>query len=394
MNTNDTPEATTYGVASRAPLFAAGLTTAFGAHAVAATLGTTTTSTAASLLTLGALLAIYDGAEVVLKPVFGTLADRIGARPVLIAGLVVFACASAGFALADDPGWLWAARFGQGVGAAAFSPAASALVARLARRAAHGRAFGSYGFYKSLGYTLGPLLGGLIVTAGGLAALFTVMSVLALAVALWAVVAVPAVTPAPRTRQTLLDTVRRFTDTTFVTPTLALSAATAALSVGVGFLPASGTHAGLSPAVIGAVVSVLALTTALVQPLAGRALDAERLTAATGIGAGIALTALGLALAALPGLPGLLCAAVVIGAGGGIITPLAFTMLARATAEQHLGQTMGAAEIGRECGDAAGPLIVGAIAAATALPFGFLGLAGLIGATQLATAATARTRRR
>ena len=67
----------------------------------------------------------------------------------LIAGLVVFACASAGFAIADDIGWLWAARFGQGVGAAAFSPAASALVARLTARHAYGRAFGSYGFYKS-----------------------------------------------------------------------------------------------------------------------------------------------------------------------------------------------------------------------------------------------------
>lgn len=393
MNTNDTQHPALYGVTARAPLFAAGFTTAFGAHAVAATLGTTTTSTAASLMTLGALLAIYDGAEVVLKPVFGTLADRIGARPVLIAGLLVFACASAGFALADDPGWLWAARFGQGVGAAAFSPAASALVARLTPRHAHGRAFGSYGFYKSLGYTLGPLLGGLIVTAGGLAALFTVMTVLALTVALWGIVAVPAVTPAPRKRQTLLDTVRRFTDTTFVTPTLALAAATAALSVGVGFLPASGTHAGLSPAVIGAVVSVLALTTAVAQPLAGRALDAGKLTTRTGIGAGTALTALGLALAALPGLSGILSAAVVIGAGGGLITPLAFTMLARATAEAHLGQTMGAAEIGRECGDAAGPLIVGAIAAATALPFGFLGLAGLIATTQLAAAAATRTRR-
>lgn len=107
-------------------------------------------------------------------------------------------------------------------------------------------------------------------------------------------------------RQTLLDTVRRFTDTTFVMPTLALAAATAALSVGLRFLPASGTHAGLSPALTGAVVSVLALTTAIVQPLAGRALDAERLTTTTGIGARTTLTALGLALAPLPGLPGIL----------------------------------------------------------------------------------------
>ena len=102
------------------------------------------------------------------------------------------------------------------------------------------------------------------------------------------------------------------------------------MQTGVGLVPASGTHAGLSPAVTGAVVSVLALTTAIARALAGRALDAGRLITTTGIAAGTALTALGLALAALPGLPGILSAAVVIGAGGGIITPLAFTVLASA----------------------------------------------------------------
>ena len=234
------------GAAQRAPLLAAGFTTAFGAHAVAGTLGTTTTGTAASLLTLGALLAIYDGAEVVLKPVFGTLADRIGARTVLIAGLVIFAVASASFAWADDTACLWAGRFGQGVGAAAFSPAASALVARLSPAGAHGRAFGTYGSYKSIGYTLGPLLGGVIVAFGGLRTLFAVMAILAAAVAVWAAVYVPHLAPLPRERQTLLDTVRRFSESSFVTPTLAMASATAALSVGVGFLPVLGTQAGLS----------------------------------------------------------------------------------------------------------------------------------------------------
>src|SRR6266550_3805001 len=177
------------------PLYAAGFTTAFGAHAVAANLGAFSHDAVKSLLTLGALLALYDGAELLLKPVFGTVADRIGARPVLVAGLIGFALASALYVVADSPGWLWVARLGQGAAASAFSPAASALVARLNPSARHGRAFGSYGFYKSLGYTAGPLLGGGLVWLGGFRLLFGVMTVLAAGVAVWALVAVPAVPP-------------------------------------------------------------------------------------------------------------------------------------------------------------------------------------------------------
>ncbi|WP_422130745.1 MFS transporter [Streptomyces misionensis] len=124
------------------PLYAAGFTTAFGAHGIAANLGAGDTDPVRSVLYLGVLLALYDGAEVVLKPVFGTVADRVGARPVLLGGLVAFAASSAVFVAVRDPGWLWAARLGQGAAASAFSPAASALVARLNPQAGHGRTFG------------------------------------------------------------------------------------------------------------------------------------------------------------------------------------------------------------------------------------------------------------
>ena len=151
------------------PLYAAGFTTAFGAHGIAANLGGFSADAVTSLMVLGGLLALYDGAEVLLKPVFGSLADRVGLRPVLVGGLVAFAVASALYVVADSPGWLWAARLGQGAAASAFSPAASALVARLHPAVKRGRAFGSYGFYKSIGYTLGPLLGGLLVWPAGCA---------------------------------------------------------------------------------------------------------------------------------------------------------------------------------------------------------------------------------
>ncbi|MFE0523551.1 MFS transporter [Streptomyces sp. NPDC058954] len=357
------------------PLYAAGFTTAFGAHGIAANLGGAGRDAVTSLLVLGGLLALYDGAEVLLKPVFGTVADRIGARPVLLGGLVGFAVASAVYVLADSPGWLWAARLGQGAAASAFSPAASSLVSRLNPAAKQGRAFGSYGFYKSIGYTLGPLLGGVLVWAGGLRLLFTVLAVLGAAVAVWALLAVPVVAPLPRARQTVLDLARRLADPAFLVPTAALAGATAALSVGVGFLPVSGRVAGLGTVATGAAVSVLAACAAVVQPRAGRALDAGRLGARAGLTAGLLLAAAGLACAMLPGLAGLLLAAVLIGVGTGLITPLGFAALASATPPERLGQTMGAAELGRELGDAGGPLLVAAVATTATLTYGYAALA-------------------
>ncbi|WP_432143813.1 MFS transporter [Streptomyces sp. bgisy084] len=360
------------------PLYAAGFTTAFGAHGVAASLGGLSPDAVTSVMVLGGLLAVYDGAEVLLKPLFGTLADRIGARAVLLGGLVAFAVASALYALAVGPGWLWAARLGQGAAASAFSPSAAALVARLNPAAKHGRAFGSYGFYKSIGYTLGPLLGGVLMWAGGLRLLFAVLAVLGVAVAIWAALAVPYVRPLPRARQTVVDLARRLAVPAFWRPTAALAGAAAALSVGVGFLPVSGRAAGLGTVATGAVVSVLAACGAIVQPRVGRALDAGLISAPGGIGAGLLTTAAGLACAVLPGLAGVLLAAVLIGIGTGLITPLGFAALAASTPQERIGQTMGAAELGRELGDAGGPLLVAGAAAVATLAYGYVVLAILL----------------
>jgi len=375
------------------PLYAAGFTTAFGAHAVAANLGGLSNDAVTSLMTLGILLALYDGAEVVLKPVFGSIADRVGARPVLLFGLVGFAVASGIYVVAGSPGWLWVARLGQGAAASAFSPAASTLVARLNPTAKHGRAFGSYGFYKSIGYTAGPLLGGALVWLGGFRLLFGVMTVLAAGVAVWALVAVPAVPPLPRTRQTVVDLARRIADPQFLRPTAALAGATAALSVGVGFLPVTGAADGLGTIATGAAVSLLAASAAIAQPRAGRALDAGRLSTRTGIAIGLGLASAGFVCAALPGVAFLLLSAALIGVGTGVITPLGFAALAKSTPPERLGQTMGTAELGRELGDAGGPLLVAAVATTAALDAGYLTLAAILAVAPLLLLVTLRRAR-
>ncbi len=79
--------------------------------------------------------------------------------------------------------------------------------------------------------------------------------------------------------------------------------------------------------------------------------------------------------ALVPGILGILVGAVAIGFGTGVVTPLGFAHLAASTPRERLGQTMGSAEVGRELGDAGGPLLVGALAAAATLGLGLAGLA-------------------
>lgn len=95
------------------------------------------------------------------------------------------------------------------------------------------------------------------------------------------------------------------------------------------------------------------------------------------------------ALAALtPSLPTLLPGALLAGAGIGLATPLGLAALAALAAPDRLGQTMGCAEIGRELGDAGGPLLVGAAATALTLPSGLLILATTLTACAAALALT------
>lgn len=369
---------------STAPLYAAGFVTAFGAHSIAASMGAQSENIGLTLLGLGVLLAMYDISEVFLKPVFGALSDRVGTKPLIVGGLLAFAVFSLPGLWGSDPLMLGLARLGQGAAAAAFSPAASAMVARMAGGKNAGTYFGRYGSWKSLGYVIGPLLGAGLILAGGFALLFAVLSVLAVAAAVWVLVCVPHLEPLPRQRYTVVDLARQVTERSFLVPTLVLAASTAAMGAAIGFLPALATQHGLGPVAGTATVSVLAIASLLVQPRIGRMRDRQQISDSHGMTAGLLLTAGGVALIALaPGPATLFISAAAIGAGVGAATPLGFAHLADTTPPERMGRTMGSAELGRELGDAGGPLLVGGIATVSALPFGLGALALLIAAASL-----------
>lgn len=354
---------------SYAPLYLAGFTTAFGAHGVAVVLGADSADIGLSLLGLGLVLALYDVAEVILKPVFGVVSDRIGAKPVIIGGLVAFAAASALALVSPAPVVLGLARLGQGAAASAFSPASSAAVARLAGKERLGRYFGRYGAWKSLGYVAGPLLGVVIARLWGIQALYLALGILAVVAAIWVAVALPALPIVPRPRYSLADLYRQTTEAGFLIPTLLLATATAILGVAVGFLPLLATRLELGSLAGAGSVAVIALVSMLLQPAIGRLRDRGRLHAPAGGFAGLAVAAAALAaLAVTPHAITLYAAAAAIGVMTGTVTPLAFAHLAAGTPDERMGRTMGSAEVGREIGDAGGPLLIGAVATAGTLP--------------------------
>jgi MFS family permease len=353
-----------------APLYLAGFTTAFGAHGVATALGVEAGDLGLSLLTFGVVLALYDLAEVVLKPVFGTLSDRVGVKPVIVGGLIVFALASLLAAASPTPVVVALARLAQGAGASAFSPSSSSAVARLAGSERLGRYFGRYGAWKSIGYAAGPLLGALLVSLAGLSALYLSLAALAVATIIWVAVAVPALPVLPRPRYTLADLVRQTTERGFLIPTLALATTTALLGVAVGYLPLLGTREGLPPLAAAAAVAVLAVVSAVAQPLAGHLRDTGRLPVRVGVPAALLVGAAALLLLIWPSTVAVYVSALLAGLTVGVATPLAYAHLAAVTPPERMGRTMGNAELGRELGDAGGPLIVGAIGSAAGVAAG------------------------
>lgn len=93
----------------------------------------------------------------------GRVADIVGARRAFLTGIALFALASGLAGLAQGIGWLIAARFVQGLGAALMLPASQALAVQTFGVKRLGAALGVILGISSLALMVGPLLGGALV---------------------------------------------------------------------------------------------------------------------------------------------------------------------------------------------------------------------------------------
>jgi DHA2 family methylenomycin A resistance protein-like MFS transporter len=132
----------------------------------------------------------------------GVLADRYGRRRALLAGLLAFAAGSLACAVVSDPGLLIAARVLQALGPPLILPASLSIVTAMSPDpAARARAIGVWGAGSGFGVAVGPLLGGVIVSALGWRWAFGLSALAALALAAAALAVVPGDRPAAPSRR-------------------------------------------------------------------------------------------------------------------------------------------------------------------------------------------------
>ena len=111
---------------------------------------------------LGFLTAFFALAQFLLSPVAGDLSDRHGRKQFIIGGLIVYGFSQILFGLAPEIWVLFLARFLSGAGAAFIMAPVMAFVADITTYEERGKGMGMIGASMSLGFMIGPGIGGFL----------------------------------------------------------------------------------------------------------------------------------------------------------------------------------------------------------------------------------------
>ena len=332
--------------------------------------------------------------RLVFAPAGGALVERLGERPVYLAGLVIVALSSLATAFAQTYWQLLIFRGVGGVGSTMFTISAMALLVRLAPPSARGRVASAYGSAFLIGGMTGPLLGG-FVAQWGLRAPFVVYAVALLLAA--GVVAVglggarlrPAAGGSSRPSMTLAEA--------WASPVyravLASGVANGWTNFGVrmAVLPLLAAAVRDEPWVAGVVLAVGAVGTAATLQVSGRMVDrlGRRPLVIGGLAVmGVSMGAMGLAVAdglgAVPALTVLLVLSLLSGVGAGMVNPAQQATVADVVGhERNGGRVLSTFQMAQDGGAIVGPILVGLVAdgfgfAAAFLVTGAVCLVGLL----------------
>lgn len=336
---------------------------------------------------IGLLITAYTAPPIVLIPVAGVLADRIGRKPLLVSGLVVFGLTGGAIGLIESFEAALALRFLQGIGFAAAMPLTITVLGDIYRGGREATVQGLRTAGNFVSNTIGPVVAAVLI---GVAWQYPfAIFLLTLPIALWIWVALPATAPESSSSlrgyvRDLLTLVRR-PDMGFILLSFGLR-----FVVFYGFLTyvsfLGKQTIGVTTVVVGLVTSVKAVASIVGSTQAGRLTlrGHTALVAATAFG----LMAIGMLLAGLvPSLATLVVGSILLGIGDGVIAPVQKSLVTNlAPAELRAGAISSSSTV-QNAGKAVAPVAMSGVLATGGPPAVFvaLGVIGVVGAVLLVT---------
>jgi MFS family permease len=114
-------------------------------------------------LTVVLLYSVYVIGNLAALLFLGRVSDRVGRRPVALAGLALAVASAALFAWAAHPGWLFAARVVNGLAVGVGAGAATAWITEFTPQGERAQAASLMTLFNFIGLTVGPVLAGSLV---------------------------------------------------------------------------------------------------------------------------------------------------------------------------------------------------------------------------------------
>jgi MFS transporter, DHA1 family, multidrug resistance protein len=158
---------------------------------------------------VGLLISAFGIARIPVNVPAGSLAERLGRKPLLVGGPLLIAASALLTGMAGSFGQMVVFRLLQGVGSALQMTGAMIVMADISTPRDRGRTMSFYQGSLLLGTSVGPIIGGFIGEHLGFRTPFFAYAALALCGALWALLRVPETRPAaPQRRQEARASIR------------------------------------------------------------------------------------------------------------------------------------------------------------------------------------------
>ncbi|WP_240414606.1 MFS transporter [Paenibacillus periandrae] len=129
----------------------------------------------------GYMIAAFGLTQFIFSPIAGEWSDKYGRKIMIVTGMGLFTISNLVFAMADQIWLLYLSRLIGGVGAAAMIPSMMAYIADVTSVEKRGKGLGLLGAAMSLGFVIGPGIGGFLAEFGIRAPFYVSAGVAALA---------------------------------------------------------------------------------------------------------------------------------------------------------------------------------------------------------------------